>query len=421
MRPRLWARLLFAAIGAAGCLLLALGLELFYARAHTASWVSHDSTPILLFLPGVHNDTERRLREANARSGVVEITLTWDNLNDLDLHCIDPNGQHIYFGTTPRYYDGANPAAVQPDGMLDVDQNRGPTYTQHPVEHIYFERGRAPVGLYKVFVDEFALHGGSDPTQFHVTVNEFGRIHHYDGWTTHADHRADGLGTKVGEFTTNASPLFALGQSTGFWRALLVVAVWTAALAAVLTTALLAGLVLFYRRVYRQRLAAMDGAPLTILLSTVWGALMGGWTQACFALVPWDSIHLGQGLARLPVLAILGALLGLSLGRRIPHLRRRWATLGGLLAAPIGACLFLPAAQDGWSGWEPCARVITAALLGLAIGFMIELIVVKPEPPPEPEEFEDEALDSMTPLSLRAQRMGPTGKLRRAGREPAHR
>ena len=43
------------------------------------------------------------------------------------------------------------------------------------------------------------------------------------------------------------------------------------------------------------------------------------------------------------------------------------------------------------------------------------------EPPEQPVEVEDTSLEGMRPLALRANRIGPTGKLRRAGRETAAR
>ena len=73
--------------------------------------------------------------------------------------------------------------------------------------------------------------------------------------------------------------------------------------------------------------------------------------------------------------------------------------------------------NEGSSWWLDLLNTI----LGAAIGFVIALIVEPPVEPDEPVEYEDEALTGMQPLSLRANRIGPTGKLRRAGAEPANR
>jgi hypothetical protein len=70
---------------------------------------------------------------------------------------------------------------------------------------------------------------------------------------------------------------------------------------------------------------------------------------------------------------------------------------------------------------EAWARVAAAAIIGAAIGFVIALVVEPPPEPEEPMEYGDVSLDGMQPLSLRANRVGPTGKLRRAGSEPVRR
>src|SRR5262245_52038031 len=40
---------------------------------------------------------ERVLARGGNFTGDIVMSLTWDNRNDLDLHCIDPAGEHIYF------------------------------------------------------------------------------------------------------------------------------------------------------------------------------------------------------------------------------------------------------------------------------------------------------------------------------------
>jgi hypothetical protein len=85
--------------------------------------------------------------------------LSWQNYNDLDLHCIDPAGQEIWF---------ANRRSARTGGELDVDRNAQAPFTMSPVENIYWPHGGAPPGLYRVYVVFYAEHGGADPTPFLV-------------------------------------------------------------------------------------------------------------------------------------------------------------------------------------------------------------------------------------------------------------
>ncbi|KAF0172208.1 MAG: hypothetical protein FD161_4099 [Limisphaerales bacterium] len=54
-----------------------------------------------------------RLKREEAKTGDVQISLMWDSLNDLDLHCVGPDGERIYH----------NHRRSQSGGELDVDMN----------------------------------------------------------------------------------------------------------------------------------------------------------------------------------------------------------------------------------------------------------------------------------------------------------
>lgn len=108
----------------------------------------------------------RRLEEAGAKSGDIQISLMWNNVNDLDLHCMDPRKEIIFYGHR-RSVSG---------GELDVDRNASGTMpTEHPVENIFWPASRASSGAYKVYVNHFANRGGPDPTQFVVRTMVKGR------------------------------------------------------------------------------------------------------------------------------------------------------------------------------------------------------------------------------------------------------
>jgi hypothetical protein len=113
----------------------------------------------------------QRLLQAKAKSGDVQITLIWFNVNDLDLHCIEPSGNEIFYANR-RSATG---------GELDVDMNAGGAITNRPVENIYWPKGKTPSGKYQVFVNHYANHGGKDPTNYKVSVLAGGSRREYSG------------------------------------------------------------------------------------------------------------------------------------------------------------------------------------------------------------------------------------------------
>lgn len=414
MRPRLYARFLFAAIGAAACLAAALGLEAFYSARHTSAWLDHPETPLLLFLFHRRTDTEQRLASANAKTGDVEVTLTWNNLNDLDLHVFDPNGQHIFF---------LQKVSNKTEGVLDVDQNSVPPYKDHPVEHIYWPSGRAPAGTYRVYVDHYLVHGGSDPTDYTVTVKANGRVSPpFHGSISQSEHIEGQPGRLVCEFTAGRPALIPFGPPAVFWRALLVTAIWAAAIAVALCAGLLLGLWLFYRRIYRKRFMTAGTAARIVLPAAAWSALAGALGQAIYSVLP-DALMSQPPAAHAVGMALIAGLIGLALGGSVPHLRRGWACVAGLLGGALAGFLlvqiYLGLHESLRS--EMWGRAAAAAIIGAAIGFVVALIVETPIEPPKPVEFEDSTLRGMQPLSLRANRIGPSGKLRRASHDPANR
>ena len=107
----------------------------------------------------------RRLRREGAKTGDVQVSLMWNNYNDIDLHVDCPSGERIFFGH--------NRSACK--GELDVDMNASGRESNKPVENIYWPEGGAPPGRYRVFVHHYANHGDPDPTEWTVSIQVGGR------------------------------------------------------------------------------------------------------------------------------------------------------------------------------------------------------------------------------------------------------
>lgn len=79
--------------------------------------------------------------------GDVQILLSWQNTNDLDLICVDPHGDFVW-------YDNKT---VPSGGSLEIDMN-AEIKSGNPIEHIYWPHGTAPNGEYNVYVSYFEQH-----------------------------------------------------------------------------------------------------------------------------------------------------------------------------------------------------------------------------------------------------------------------
>jgi uncharacterized protein YfaP (DUF2135 family) len=126
-----------------------------------------------------------RLAREGAKSGDVQISLMWNNFNDLDLHVVAPSGERIH---------GGNRISAC-GGELDVDANVRPD-TNKPVENVVWstESGEstaeAPGGTYKVYVHHYKKHKKrktKDPTSFKVLVNIEDTLSEYEGNLTFGD------------------------------------------------------------------------------------------------------------------------------------------------------------------------------------------------------------------------------------------
>ncbi len=117
-------------------------------------------------------ELKERLEREGAKSSDVQISLIWNNYNDLDIHVVCPSGERIHGGNRHS----------QCGGELDVDANVKPA-TKKPVENVVWPEGKAPGGVYRAYVHHYKKHKkrrAKDPTQFKVIVNAGGNLSEYE-------------------------------------------------------------------------------------------------------------------------------------------------------------------------------------------------------------------------------------------------
>ena len=125
-------------------------------------------------------EIRQRLLKAGGRfeNCSIRASLIWHTRDDLDLHVITPDGEHIYYGEK-RSRCG---------GELDVDRNvRGETL--EPIENIRWAKGTANPGQYRVYVQNYGHHDrqyhsdGYRAIPFAVELDIDGEIQRFEGET----------------------------------------------------------------------------------------------------------------------------------------------------------------------------------------------------------------------------------------------
>jgi hypothetical protein len=153
------------------------------------------------YAAGIDAEIRRRVLEAGGTYEGVDLraSLLWNNRNDLDLHALTPDKEHIYFGNKKGTCGG----------WLDVDMNiRGETET--PVENIRWLKGAAKAGTYVFYVQNYRFHEHLQaPTPFRIELEVNGEIFHHDGVISPARQTGADSDVIVTEF------LFTPGQKLG--------------------------------------------------------------------------------------------------------------------------------------------------------------------------------------------------------------
>jgi subtilisin family serine protease len=125
-------------------------------------------------------------------TGDVQVLLSWNNYNDLDLSCTDPFGNTVSFNTT----------RVNSGGMLEIDTNRAYPDSETPIENIFWPTGGAPSGTYKVFLTYYGRHTPVNDSPYTIKVKYGNKTEEFTGTIKEEDGRI-----LIGSFT--------LGNGTG--------------------------------------------------------------------------------------------------------------------------------------------------------------------------------------------------------------
>ena len=117
---------------------------------------------------------KERVKKAGGNvEGVLRTSLSWGNYDDLDIHVLEPNGEHIYYSNKTSRVSGAR---------LDVDMNVHANDSRNAVENIIWtDESRMDEGVYRIYVKNYTPRETTN-VGFDVEIEFGGTIHtfHYD-------------------------------------------------------------------------------------------------------------------------------------------------------------------------------------------------------------------------------------------------
>ncbi|MBQ4345274.1 MAG: hypothetical protein IJC40_05165 [Muribaculaceae bacterium] len=127
-------------------------------------------TTIFEWMDNSYNDSEDlAVGTLNSGYGDLKATLTWDFYADVDLHAVEPSGEHIYYNHKNSYSS---------DGFLDVDNRAGGSGS---TENIYWENPAE--GVYEIYIDHYGhstYNGLTEEGMCKVSIMYKGRAKVYD-------------------------------------------------------------------------------------------------------------------------------------------------------------------------------------------------------------------------------------------------
>ena len=357
----------------------ALGSLLGWAVAEVIAAVSSDSTPqkpvklVTEISPGVfrrnvqasagppsllfESKVQNRLVAAGANmNGDIMAALSWESVDDLDLHCIDPYGARIYFKRK----------LSRSRGELDVDQNAATPYRDDPVEHIYWPLNAAPEGRYRFQVDYFSSHSRLAAVPFKLQVQIGDQIVTRTGTLSvpRNNDTADPQDVFTFEYQKPLVDLSSSNNISGIISGMASVSITLAFLAfgASATISLI-----------QQRLLGYDGIiprgfGRILFMSLATGVVSGSVGQAMLYMITSPAVIAGQ--IKIIAWIVAGGLIGLGFSFIIPNLDRGRAIIFGLIGGLFSGILISNVFAD-----SPTMGRLTACLfLGGSAGLSVALV-----------------------------------------------
>jgi subtilisin family serine protease len=104
-------------------------------------------------------------------TGDVQVLLSWNNYNDLDLICTDPDENVVFFKN--RY--------VPSGGQLQIDMNVEYPGSHNPFENIFWKQGDAPNGTYNVYLLFYKKHTDIQDNPYKIKVKYGAKEDVYEG------------------------------------------------------------------------------------------------------------------------------------------------------------------------------------------------------------------------------------------------
>ncbi len=150
-----------------------------------------------------------------AGTGQLQVSLSWDQPNDVDLHLVEPDGEEIYYSADYSSNGGVLDLDSNPDCYIDGVQNENITYS---------EESTVETGTYTVRVDLYSACSVTAQTNFIVTARLNGEMisqqsvtNPYNGnfpANSVGDEGGSGSGVQVMQFSISGAQLKSTGTST---------------------------------------------------------------------------------------------------------------------------------------------------------------------------------------------------------------